>query len=102
MSVGLFSTEARRSYAQSNSATRRRVPEIEPRSVFRSSRTSSPERRAISAQVSTCPIGPEVDFGGLPTRIGYVLQTITTLRTRVGATPASARQPLTVVSREVT
>ena len=34
--------------------------------------------------------------------VGYVLQTITTLRTLEGDMPASARQPETVVSRDVT
>ena len=49
-------------------------------------------------------IGPDVlpPPLGLSTLIGYVRQTITMRRTRLGAMPDSPRQPPTVVSRDVT
>jgi len=76
----------------------------EPFSTLRSSLSEIPERREISVHVVVSDIGPDVlPFAlGLWTRIGYVRQTMMTFRTRVGATPISARQPATVVSRDVT
>src|SRR5579883_144246 len=102
MSVGALREAAFRNRCQSNSPTRRRRFVVEVFSVFRSSRRGRSDLRAISAHDSSFAIGPEVPPLGLWTRIGYVRHTMTTRRTRDGAIPASARQPLAVVSREVT
>src|SRR5438105_4685836 len=102
MSVGPFRAAAFRKRAQSNSLTRRSRFVVEVLSVFFSFGRGIELRREISAQLISRDIGPEVPFGGLCTRIGYVRHTMTTFRTRLGEIPASARQPATVVSREVT
>src|SRR5262245_26123199 len=102
MSVGPLRETASRKRLQSNSAILRLRFVVDVRSVSLSSLSEMLDRRAISLNVISFVIGPESPSAGLSTRIGYVRHTINVLCTRLGAMPASARQPLTVVSRDVT
>src|SRR5215210_6382352 len=102
MSVGLLSDADSRRRVQSNSPMRRSRLVVEVRSVRSSSSIGILDLAEISASESSLLIGPESPSLGLPTRIGYVRHTTMILRTRLGAIPASAKQPLTLVSRDVT
>ena len=102
MSVGPFIKADFFSKLQSNSAIRRFRFVVDVRSVFFKVDKGIPDLRETSAKVICRDIGPEVPFGGLCTRIGYVLHTMTTRRTLLGGIPASERHPIVVVSREVT
>src|SRR5688572_27092273 len=102
MSVGPFSDAAFRSCTQSNSDTRRSRFVVEVFSVVTSCCSETFDRSATISHEIGCDNEPEVPSGGSWTRIGYVRQTITTLRTRLGEMPASERHPSIVVSREVT
>src|SRR5215471_6859540 len=102
MSVGPFSETACRKRLQSNSAILRLRFVVDVRSFSLSSFSGIPDLRATSLNEISFVIGPESPPVGLSTLIGYVRHTSSVLRTRLGAIPASARQPLTVVSREVT
>src|SRR5687767_13025313 len=104
MSVGAFSEAAFLIRDQSNSLILRLRSVVDVRSVLVSLCSGIPDLRAISARLISRAIGPDVFPvpGASPTLIGYVRQTITTLRTLLGEIPASARHPATVVSREVT
>src|ERR1035441_8884835 len=102
MSVGAFKVAAVRRSCQSNSATRRWRFVVVVSSASFNSATEYPLLAATSSQVISLVIGPDVPLLPSWTRIGYVRQTMITLRTRVGEIPASERQTATVVSLDVT
>src|SRR5215472_10786839 len=101
-SVGALSAELFLRSTQSKPPTRRSRFVVEVRSLSRNSSTGIPELLDTSSHCSSWRIGPEVPLGGSCTRIGKVRQTIIVFRTRMGEMPASDKQPLTLVSREVT
>src|ERR1700693_1078866 len=102
MSVGAFNAEFFLKSTQSKAPTRRSRFVVDVRSLVFISVTGTSARLAISSQSNSWRSGPEVPPTGFCTLIGYVLHTMIAFPTLVGEIPASDKQPLTVVSRDVT